>query len=167
MASVPLADASVDAAVFSLALMGTDYGLFLQEASRVLSAKGYLWIAEVGGSTTVGDCLEFKSGKIVCLLECMYKSSSQLWQFLPSATVSNTLGLSTTQELCFALGPTVWQPDDSVRSGTPLHTKTGTSSGSSEDLLKSATYCAQPSAGGVALEFDNSNLPLEIFKDHQ
>ena len=49
MASVPLADASVDAAVFSLALMGVDYGAFLVEAARVLKFKGWLWIAEVGG----------------------------------------------------------------------------------------------------------------------
>jgi ribosomal RNA-processing protein 8 len=47
MASVPLESASVDVAVFSLALMGTDYGLFLLEATRVLRHKGWLWIAEV------------------------------------------------------------------------------------------------------------------------
>ena len=35
MAAVPLDDASVGAAVFSLALMGTDYGAFLLEAKRV------------------------------------------------------------------------------------------------------------------------------------
>ena len=35
MASTPLKDASVDVAVFSLALMGTDYGTFLEEAHRV------------------------------------------------------------------------------------------------------------------------------------
>jgi hypothetical protein len=35
MAEVPLPDASVDVAVFSLSLMGTDYGLFLEEAHRV------------------------------------------------------------------------------------------------------------------------------------
>ncbi|KAF5836254.1 methyltransferase-domain-containing protein [Dunaliella salina] len=47
MASVPLDSASVDVAVFSLALMGTDYGAFLTEAARVLRHKGWLWIAEV------------------------------------------------------------------------------------------------------------------------
>ncbi|KAJ9508817.1 hypothetical protein QJQ45_028124, partial [Haematococcus lacustris] len=47
MAAVPLPDASVDVAVFSLALMGTDYAQFLMEASRVLRHKGWLWIAEV------------------------------------------------------------------------------------------------------------------------
>ena len=30
MAAVPLGDTSVDAAIFCLALMGTDYGAFLQ-----------------------------------------------------------------------------------------------------------------------------------------
>ncbi|GFR47186.1 hypothetical protein Agub_g8778, partial [Astrephomene gubernaculifera] len=47
MADVPLAAGSVDAAVFSLALMGTDYGSYLEEAVRVLKPKGWLWIAEV------------------------------------------------------------------------------------------------------------------------
>ncbi|KAJ9504690.1 hypothetical protein QJQ45_029770 [Haematococcus lacustris] len=51
MAAVPLPDASVDVAVFSLALMGTDYAQFLMEASRVLRHKGWLWIAEVGWVT--------------------------------------------------------------------------------------------------------------------
>ena len=44
---VPLDDASVDCAVFSLSLMGTDYGSFLEEAHRVLKPGGLLWIAEV------------------------------------------------------------------------------------------------------------------------
>lgn len=37
----------MDVAVFCLALMGTDYGSFLQEAARVLRSGGWLWIAEV------------------------------------------------------------------------------------------------------------------------
>ena len=40
-------DGSTHAAVFCLALMGTDYGSFLEEAHRVLRVKGHLWIAEV------------------------------------------------------------------------------------------------------------------------
>jgi hypothetical protein len=35
MSDVPLPDDSVHAAVFSLSLMGTDYGKFLEEAHRV------------------------------------------------------------------------------------------------------------------------------------
>ncbi len=38
---------SMDVAVFCLALMGTDYPSFLQEAHRVLRPGGLLWIAEV------------------------------------------------------------------------------------------------------------------------
>lgn len=38
---------SCNAAIFSLALMGTDYGKFLLEAHRVLKTGGFLWIAEV------------------------------------------------------------------------------------------------------------------------
>ncbi|KAL0030942.1 hypothetical protein WJX79_003108 [Trebouxia sp. C0005] len=47
MADTPLEDSSVDAAVFCLALMGTDYGSFLTEACRVLRMGGLLWIAEL------------------------------------------------------------------------------------------------------------------------
>lgn len=47
MAATPLKTSSVDAAIFSLALMGTDYGSFLTEAHRVLKPRGWLWIAEV------------------------------------------------------------------------------------------------------------------------
>ena len=47
MAALPLPPASVDAAVFCLSLMGTDYGSFLREAARVLRPAGWLWIAEV------------------------------------------------------------------------------------------------------------------------
>lgn len=54
MAHTPLTDASHDAAVFSLALMGTDYGGFLVEAARVLRPKGHLWIAEVKAGSGVG-----------------------------------------------------------------------------------------------------------------
>lgn len=39
MADVPLPDASVDAAVFCLALMGTDYGAFLRVGLHWVSAS--------------------------------------------------------------------------------------------------------------------------------
>jgi ribosomal RNA-processing protein 8 len=47
MAHLPLGDASVQAAVFCLALMSTDYGAALEEAARVLAPAGVLWVAEV------------------------------------------------------------------------------------------------------------------------
>jgi len=47
IASLPLEEESIDAAIFCLSLMGTDYGSFIEEAMRVLKAKGWLWIAEV------------------------------------------------------------------------------------------------------------------------
>lgn len=47
MADVPLSDGSVDVAVFCLSLMGTDYGSFLEEAARIVSPNGWIWIAEV------------------------------------------------------------------------------------------------------------------------
>uniref|UniRef100_A0A6B2LH91 Ribosomal RNA-processing protein 8 n=1 Tax=Arcella intermedia TaxID=1963864 RepID=A0A6B2LH91_9EUKA len=47
MAKVPLADDSVDVAVFCLSLMGTNVVDFLMEARRVLKLNGTLKIAEV------------------------------------------------------------------------------------------------------------------------
>ena len=47
IAHVPLADASLDVAVFSLSLMGTDFAAFLREGARTLKAGGVLLVAEV------------------------------------------------------------------------------------------------------------------------
>jgi ribosomal RNA-processing protein 8 len=48
LARLPLADDSVDVVVLCLALMGTDWPLFLREARRVLKKDGVLKLAEVG-----------------------------------------------------------------------------------------------------------------------
>lgn len=47
VADLPLADGSVDVAVFCLALMGTNWLDFVEEAYRVLHWKGELWVAEI------------------------------------------------------------------------------------------------------------------------
>ncbi|KAI9810936.1 MAG: 25S rRNA (adenine645-N1)-methyltransferase [Thelocarpon impressellum] len=47
MAKLPLPSASVDVAIFCLALMGTNWLDFVDEAFRVLRWKGELWIAEI------------------------------------------------------------------------------------------------------------------------
>ncbi|KAJ1814705.1 25S rRNA (adenine645-N1)-methyltransferase, partial [Coemansia sp. RSA 2598] len=47
IANVPLADSSVDVAIFCLALMGTDFIKFIREANRILRTGGQLKIAEV------------------------------------------------------------------------------------------------------------------------
>lgn len=47
IADLPLADCTVDIAVFCLSLMGTNIGDFLSEAYRILKPKGILKIAEV------------------------------------------------------------------------------------------------------------------------
>ncbi|KAF4546416.1 Methyltransferase-related protein [Lasiodiplodia theobromae] len=47
IANLPLEDGSIDVAVFCLALMGTNWLDFIDEAWRVLHWKGELWIAEI------------------------------------------------------------------------------------------------------------------------
>ncbi|KAK5111701.1 hypothetical protein LTR62_004807 [Meristemomyces frigidus] len=47
IAHLPLEDGSVDVAVFCLALMGTNWISFIEEAYRVLHWKGELWVAEI------------------------------------------------------------------------------------------------------------------------
>lgn len=47
IAKVSLVDESLDMAVFSLSLMGTDWPKFIAEAQRCLKLKGILYIAEV------------------------------------------------------------------------------------------------------------------------
>jgi ribosomal RNA-processing protein 8 len=47
IANLPLRDGSVDVAVFCLALMGTNWIDFIEEAYRVLHWKGELWVAEI------------------------------------------------------------------------------------------------------------------------
>jgi SAM-dependent methyltransferase len=46
MSDTPLDDASLDVAVFSLSLMGTNWTDYLQEAYRTLKPYGHLFIAE-------------------------------------------------------------------------------------------------------------------------
>ncbi|MCJ1434575.1 25S rRNA (adenine645-N1)-methyltransferase [Xylographa pallens] len=46
--NLPLGDSSVDVAIFCLALMGTNWTEFIEEAWRVLRWKGECWISEVG-----------------------------------------------------------------------------------------------------------------------
>jgi len=46
--SLPLPDSSVDVAIFCLALMGTNWLEFIEEAWRILRRKGECWIGEVG-----------------------------------------------------------------------------------------------------------------------
>jgi ribosomal RNA-processing protein 8 len=47
MCALPVGDGELDAAVFCLSLMGTDYGRALGEARRALRPSGALWVAEV------------------------------------------------------------------------------------------------------------------------
>ncbi|KAI0458715.1 methyltransferase-domain-containing protein [Xylaria acuta] len=47
IANLPLADGSVDVVIFCLALMGTNWLAFIEEAYRILHWKGELWVAEI------------------------------------------------------------------------------------------------------------------------
>lgn len=47
ISSIPTADGSVDIAIFCLALMGTNWISFIEEAYRILHWKGELWVAEI------------------------------------------------------------------------------------------------------------------------
>jgi len=47
IAKLPLTDGSIDVAIFCLALMGTNWIDFIEEAWRVLHWKGELWVAEI------------------------------------------------------------------------------------------------------------------------
>lgn len=47
IANLPLEDDSVDVAIFCLALMGTNWVDFIEEAFRILRWKGELWVAEI------------------------------------------------------------------------------------------------------------------------
>lgn len=47
ISSLPLEDNSVDVAIFCLALMGTNWISFIEEAYRILHWKGELWVSEI------------------------------------------------------------------------------------------------------------------------
>ena len=47
ISNLPLKDGSVDVAIFCLALMGTNWISFVEEAYRILHWKGELWVAEI------------------------------------------------------------------------------------------------------------------------
>lgn len=47
IANLPVANGTVDVAIFCLALMGTNWVDFIEEAYRILRWKGELWVAEI------------------------------------------------------------------------------------------------------------------------
>ncbi|KAF2201868.1 hypothetical protein GQ43DRAFT_393325 [Delitschia confertaspora ATCC 74209] len=61
ISSIPMADGSVDIAVFCLALMGTNWLDFIDEAYRILRWKGELWVAEI--KSRFGRVTKSKAGK--------------------------------------------------------------------------------------------------------
>lgn len=63
IANLPLANGAVDVAIFCLALMGTNWVDFVEEAYRVLRWKGELWVAEI--KSRFGSPGGGKGGKVV------------------------------------------------------------------------------------------------------
>jgi ribosomal RNA-processing protein 8 len=61
VSALPCAEASVDVAVFCLALMGTNWLDFIDEAYRILRWRGELWIAEI--KSRFGRVEKAKGGK--------------------------------------------------------------------------------------------------------
>jgi hypothetical protein len=55
---VPIADSSLDVAVFSLSLMGADWPDYIVETKRCLTRNGYLMIAETTRTLKQGERLE-------------------------------------------------------------------------------------------------------------
>jgi ribosomal RNA-processing protein 8 len=62
IANLPLEDGSVNIVIFCLALMGTNWTTFIEEAYRILHWKGELWIAEIKSRFTAPSA---KKGKPV------------------------------------------------------------------------------------------------------
>lgn len=60
IANLPLADGSVDVAIFCLALMGTNWLSFVEEAYRILRWRGELWVAEIKSRFTNPETLNKK-----------------------------------------------------------------------------------------------------------
>jgi ribosomal RNA-processing protein 8 len=64
IANLPLPDNSVDVAIFCLALMGTNWLSFVEEAYRILRWRGELWVAEIKSRFT-NPAAKKKGGAVV------------------------------------------------------------------------------------------------------
>jgi Hypothetical methyltransferase/Probable Zinc-ribbon domain len=62
IADLPVDDASMDIAVLSLALMGSNYADYLREAHRILDVGGHLWIAET--ASRAGDASKANQARV-------------------------------------------------------------------------------------------------------
>ncbi|EHK96526.1 putative Ribosomal RNA-processing protein 8 [Glarea lozoyensis 74030] len=114
IADVPLPDSSVDIAIFCLALMGTNWIDFIEEAFRILRWKGELWIAEIKSRFSRSN----SKGGVV-------SHSVGHRQKAPSSSISkkekSALSLQTEKNNDLALAVEVDDNPDAVRSETDLH----------------------------------------------
>ncbi|KAK4165992.1 ribosomal RNA-processing protein 8 [Cladorrhinum sp. PSN259] len=65
IANLPIPNDSVDVVIFCLALMGTNWVDFIEEAYRILRWRGELWVAEIKSRFTNPALLAGKGGKKV------------------------------------------------------------------------------------------------------
>jgi superfamily II DNA or RNA helicase len=77
MTNVPLSNATLDVAIFSLSLMGTNYVDYLKEAYRCLKVDGHLWIAEP--TSRIADIGLFK--ELLDKLGFDERRVSEKWKF--------------------------------------------------------------------------------------
>jgi hypothetical protein len=74
-----LKDSSVDVAVFSLSLMATNWADYIKEARRVLTDRGYLFIAEVTRSLSAeGSLFSNEEGRLYKLREVLDKEGFEI-----------------------------------------------------------------------------------------
>jgi ribosomal RNA-processing protein 8 len=86
IANLPLPDGAVDVAVFCLALMGTNWLAFVDEAHRILRWKGELWVAEI--KSRFGRVGRGKNVPVAHSVGARKKSSSSL----PASAKANKAG---------------------------------------------------------------------------
>ena len=106
MSNVPLEDGVVDVAIFSLALMGTNYEDFVWEAARVLKVGGTLKIAEV--VSRFADFKAFEKGLAALGFKVTKKDTSNTHFTLLDATKLKTVE-KPEERLMPALKPCIYK----------------------------------------------------------
>ncbi|KAI9479595.1 methyltransferase-domain-containing protein [Zychaea mexicana] len=131
IANLPLPDGFVDVAVFSLALMGTNYLDFLKEAKRVLKAGGELKIAEVVSRFT--DVDEF----IALLEEMGFEFMDKMFIMLYFTKQEVDVDQEIDQEMLEGLSKAQKR---ALKKGAGVHVSQSKLQKKAEKLLKPCVY---------------------------